>query len=324
MYRLLEAFYGAVWALEPEMYDAMARVIERWSTGVRLTELEIREAIGGEQQIAAMPAVVRMGAGGGPAPTSGPGAVAVVPVYGVLTHRAYTVANSSTPMTSTEALVRTLRSFHADPDVGSIVLDMRTPGGDVQGVQEAGEAIHAMSARQGGKRIVAVANAVAASGGYWLASQADELVVTPSGAVGSIGVITSHTDRSALQEKLGERREYITAGRHKAEGNDAGPLSPEARAFVQKQVDTYYNAFVKAVARGRNVGIDVVRGETFGEGRTLLAKDAVAAGMADRIDTLDNVIAGLQRMRAKRPAGGLSASAAALQVAVAERSQPIL
>lgn len=316
MLHLLQAFYGTPWALDPVIHASMEAVLERWTTGVRLGAPEILAAVGNAPQAAAQRRQAAAAAGGG--------AVAVIPVYGVLVHRGYTVDQTSTPLTSTERLGAAVRAAVANPDVGAVVLDVDSPGGSVFGVQELGDTIYSL---RGQKPIVAVANAVAASGAYWIASQADEIIVTPSGTVGSIGVITSRTDASGAYEKAGVRKEYVTAGKYKAEGNDTGPMTDEERAYTQGLANTYYGAFTKAIARGRGLGIDVVRGEAFGEGRMRLAKEAVTAGMADGVDTLDAVIA---RYAGRRNASGapsvraMSASAAAARVATLQASAPLI
>ena len=79
-----------------------------------------------------------------------------------------------------------IRAVAADPEVGTIVMDVDSPGGSVFGVQELADTLYDVR-EHSGKRLVAVANNMAASGGYWIASQAHELVVTPSGMGGSIG-----------------------------------------------------------------------------------------------------------------------------------------
>lgn len=281
MLHLLAAFYATPWALEPGLFATMESILLRWAAGTKLGADEISAAIGNAPEAAAQR---RAGAQA----ASGRG-VAVVPVYGVLAHRAYAVANTSKPLTSTEALAAQMRAVAADPEVGTIIMDVDSPGGSVFGVQELGDTL-ADIRENSGKRLVAVANSMAASGGYWIASQAHELVVTPSGMVGSIGVIVPHQDASAMRERMGVKTEYITAGKYKAEGyGDA--LTDEHRAHLQSQVDTFYSAFTKAVARGRGVDVSTVRGEAFGEGRMRLAADAKANGMADRVGTLDETIA---------------------------------
>lgn len=315
MLRLLAEIYNTVWALEPTMHARMIEVVERWATGVTLSPAQIEAAIaGGQQRAAARPGTA-----------AGDGAVAVLPVYGILTHRTYAAdAAVSTQLTSTERLAQSIRGAIANPDIKALVLDVDSPGGSVFGVQELGDTIYSL---RGEKPIIAVANNMAASGGYWIASQADELVVTPSGWVGSIGAMAVHTDNSAKYEAAGVKKTYITAGKYKAEGHDAGPLADESMQHMQGQVNAYYQAFVKAVARGRGVPIDTARGDAFGQGRMVLARGAVEAGMANRMATLDDVVTQLARSRPRAAAGGASASrlpvaTATAQLAVLQASAP--
>ncbi len=84
----------------------------------------------------------------------------------------------------------------------------------------------------------------------------------------------------------------VSAGKFKVEGNPFEPLSDEALAEVQRRVDSAYTRFVENVARGRGVEVqDVING--FGQGRTVEAGEAVAEGMADRVETRDQAIARL-------------------------------
>ena len=107
---------------------------------------------------------------------------------------------------------------------------------------------------------------MAASAAYWIASACDELVVTPSGSVGSIGVLAVHTDRSAANEEEGIKPTYVAYGKYKAEFNPDNPLSDEALAELQSQVDEAGETFVKAVAKQRGCSQTKVR-EEFGQGR---------------------------------------------------------
>ena len=135
---------------------------------------------------------------------------------------------------------------------------------------------------------------MAASAAYWIASAASELVVIPSGQVGSVGVYALHLDRSALNEKMGVLPTYISAGKFKVEGNPDEPLSDDARAAFQQTVDEFYGMFVSRVAKSRGVKkSQVVNG--FGEGRVVTASRALEEGMVDRIDTLDQVLDKLQK-----------------------------
>lgn len=188
--------------------------------------------------------------------------------------------------TSTEALVRELSAVMNDGSIGAVVLDVDSPGGEVFGLEEAAGAIRAM---RGTKPLFAVANPLAASAAYYLASQASDVAVTPSGLVGSIGVIAHHVDESSRIERAGLRVTQVTYGRRKGEESSVGPLSDEARASIQARVDTYGRKFEADVAKGRRVSVDKVRSQ-FGEGALMTADDAKGVGLVDRVATLDEVI----------------------------------
>jgi signal peptide peptidase SppA len=216
------------------------------------------------------------------------GAIAVLPLRGVIAHRMNAMDEMSGGM-STEQFAKMFRAALANEQVGTIVIDVDSPGGTVQGVPEL--AAELLAAR-GQKKIVAVANAMMASAAYWIAAAADEIVVTPSGLVGSIGVYTAHEDLSAALEKEGVKVTLISAGKYKVEGNPFEPISDEYKGVVQARVDDFYNQFVKAVAAGRGVTPAAVK-SGYGEGRVLNAKDAKAAGLVDRIATMDETLARL-------------------------------
>lgn len=276
--RILAEFYGTPWAILPDRLAVIAAVLHRAAAGVVLTDEEIRAAVGED------PAQAQAR---GAQHAAAPGSVAVLPLFGIIAHRAHTVDNISGPGgTSTERFSRVFQTALADPNVSAIVIDVDSPGGNVGGVSELTDEIFAARER---KKIVAVANAQAASGAFWIASAAQELVVTPSGEVGSIGVLAAHQDNSKSLEAQGVKVSLISAGKFKTEGNPFEALTDEGHAAIQVAVNDYYDMFVKAVARNRGVSVLEVR-NGFGEGRMVRAKAAVEAGMADRVATLDETI----------------------------------
>ncbi len=99
-----------------------------------------------------------------------------------------------------DAALSMLDARSVDFNIDTIVLDVDSPGGNYYGTPETSSKIRAA---RDSKPIIAVANSLAASAAYWIASAADEIVVTPSGDVGSIGVLAVHTDFSAANEKIG-------------------------------------------------------------------------------------------------------------------------
>ena len=268
---IMHAVFNEPWAIKAEMYAVICEIVQsRLDGGPRLTAEEIQARIGAPP--------TRRGA-------ARSGAVAVIPLYGVISQRMNMMTNMSGG-TSTELFGKAFKEVMADPSVGAVVLDVDSPGGSVFGIQELWQTI--MDAR-GKKPVVAVANSLMASAAYYISSAADEIVVTPGGEVGSIGILTGHEDVSGAREKAGIKTTLVSAGRKKLLGNPFEPLTDEAIADLKGRVDTYYSMFVDAVARGRGVSGSEVR-NGFGEGGTVLAREAVQLGMADRTGTLDRTI----------------------------------
>lgn len=210
--------------------------------------------------------------------------IAVLPIRGVIEqHPGFFVD------TATDHLARAFDDALASHAVSAIVLDIDSPGGVVYGVPELADKIYAA---RGVKPIYAVANSTAFSAAYWLFTAAEKRFVTPAGEVGSIGVWVMHVDASKMMDDIGWKVTLVSAGKYKVEGNPYEPLGDEAREEMQRQVDRYHEMFVAAVARNLGVSGGAVKRD-FGEGRTVGAKEAVARGMADKVATLESVIAGL-------------------------------
>ncbi|KVK77961.1 S49 family peptidase [Burkholderia sp. MSMB1498] len=275
---LISEFLSTPWALMPERLAAFTGVVARWSTG-RTVDADTMARVRADADIVA----ARRGA----ATKATGGAIAVLPMYGVVTQRGNMADDISGPGSmSTQLFAQSLRSALADDSVDAILIDVDSPGGSVYGVQELADEIYQA---RGQKSVVAVANSLAASAAYWLGSAASEFYVTPGGEVGSIGVWSAHEDWSKALADAGVTTTLISAGTYKTEGNPYGPLSADAQAFMQSRVDDYYGAFTKAVARNRGVPVATVR-DGMGQGRVLGAQAAKDAGMVDDIATFDDVI----------------------------------
>ena len=280
---LVSEFLTTPWALMPERLQAMTAVLTRWSSDEPPSDETLfqvnadRVLRDTRKQFAA----ANTGAG-----------IAVLPLYGVVTQRGNMVDDISGPgSTSTQKFTSALRQVLADDTVGQILIDIDSPGGSVYGVAELATEIVKARAQ---KPVVAVANSLAASAAYWIGCSASEFYVTPGGEVGSIGVWQAHFDYSKALEEEGVKPTLISAGKFKVEGNPYVPLDPEAQAFMQSRVDDYYNAFIKAVAKGRGVAVADVR-DGMGEGRVLGADAALAAKMVDGVATFDDVLAKMQK-----------------------------
>lgn len=282
MYKhIVQVVIETPWAILPAKLAIIRDLLAFRAAGGRLTPEEIRARLGESFPVSEVVGVVEKRA----TPASQGGGVAVLPLVGTIIQRADAFTEVSGAV-SVQRFTQSFRQALADPNVGSIVIDVDSPGGQVSGVEELSTEI--FQAR-GQKPITAVANSLAASAAYWIATAADEVVVTPSGEVGSIGVFAAHEDISGMLEQEGVKMSLVSAGKFKTEGNPFEPLTEEARASIQGRVDEYYEMFVLAVARNRGVKRSEVR-NGFGEGRVVGAKEAVSLGMADRVATLDETV----------------------------------
>lgn len=265
---IIQAVTSTIWAIMPEKMDAILAFLSAKSGVGFFSESEVEI----ETKVATTAKNIK-------------GKVAVLPLTGTISQRIGSMSHTSGGV-STDEFGAWFDSAIADNEIGAIVIDTDSPGGNVFGVQELSQKI--FDAR-GTKPVIAVVNSLMASAAYWIASAADEIVVTPSGEVGSIGVIAVHTEQAEAEQKAGFKTTVMTAGKFKGEGNPFEALSDEARTNIEGRLQDFYGQFTGDVARNRGVArAEVVGG--FGQGRVVGADAAVEMGMADRVGTYQAVI----------------------------------
>lgn len=269
---LMAAFEAEIWAIQREKLGMLADIIVARAEGEKLVSTEMAAAISDARarEVASVD-----------------GKVAIVPVYGVLSQK-MDMFSAMSGGTSYAGIKKALHSALSNEDVKAVVLDIDSPGGSVPGTEELSREIRAL--RGGEKPIIAQVNSIAASAAYWIAASADEIVVTPSGRAGSIGVYTAHDDVSEALAKRGVKRTYISSTPEKVEGNETAPLSKETLAHIQDGVDRSYRAFVSAVAEGRGTSPGKVE-DGYGRGRVFYAEALMDRGMVDRIATIEETVA---------------------------------
>jgi signal peptide peptidase SppA len=287
-----KALHERPWAIQAQVLTFMVDLLRNRVSGIVLSAEEI------DERLAAAKAQNGDRAGGALA-----GSVAVIPMYGLITQRE-SLMSAMSGGTSIDELRSLLRLALTDQSVSAVVFDIDSPGGSVDGVPEFAAELRSLA--KGPKPIVGQVNTLCASAAYWLASNMSEIVMTPSGEVGSIGVYAAHEDVSQAEAMAGVKTTLISAGPYKTEGNPFEPLADEARAAIQDQVDAFYGMFLGDVAAGRGTTLDAAAAD-FGQGRTLLARKAKAAGMVDRIDTLEATVLRLQPKASRtRPAASVT------------------
>lgn len=284
--RLTAFFNEQVWALDVQTLDAWTRALEaKLSDGaVTLTDFVDGKPERDDARSVALD-----------------GPVAVVPVLGELTKRPF-FFNSGT----TYAQVREqVQAALDEPQARAILLDIDSPGGAADGLDELGEFL-IDAARQ--KPLFAFIDGRAASAAYWIATAAQTIAAPKAALVGSIGVRTRHVDMSCAREKYGVTVTDLAApsGGYKTAGSDASPLSDRDRAYIQERLDQMYEQFVSVVAENRGLEPDAVRAT---QAKVFLAPSAKAAGLIDQVTSRDkflnhikeSLIMDLSELKAKHP-----------------------
>lgn len=285
--RILGAVSASLWMIDPDKAVEIANVLALRAAG------QPQDWAGAPNQATYASEPVKASRGN----------IHVLKMHGTIMPRADFMMQMSGGV-SLETFRKAFMNAASDPNAAAIVIDGNTPGGMVDMVPETANMI--FKARRPDRPIVAVSNTMIASAGYYLASAADEIVMSPSANIGSIGVYTMHDDLSKRLEEQGVKKTTIFRGARKTERHPFAPLSKEAEAAIQKGVNVAYDGFTADVAKFRGVPVATVRAdpenseEHFGGGRVYHAKEAVRLGMADRIETLDETIQRLAGPRRKR------------------------
>lgn len=227
-------------------------------------------------------------------PTPAHDKIAVIPVHGTLLRRTSGL-DAESGLASYAAIGAQLDAALAHPDVAAILLDIDSPGGESSGVFDLAERIRAACAI---KPVWAVANEMAFSAAYALAAASSRVFVSRTGGVGSIGVIAMHIDQSIKDAKDGVRYTAVYAGARKNDLNPHAPLSDQAHAVLQSEVQRIYEVFVDTVARHRGLDAEAVRATEAG---LFFGADALAAGLADSVGSFDEAFAQLSHALSPRP-----------------------
>jgi len=222
--------------------------------------------------------------------------VAVITLQGSIISRAPEWAESY-GYVSPQAFARNMIAAADDASITTIVIACDSPGGTVSGTVEAAEAVAYARAR---KQVVAVASDLMCSAALWICSQASQIIVTPTAMVGSIGVITSHTDISGYYSQLGVVVTYIRSAVKKALGQPTEALTETALAERQALVDSIHTQFVASVAAGRKKPVETVASK-WATGQVWVGQEAVAVGLVDRVASLSTVLAELTGNAAPPP-----------------------
>jgi len=208
-----------------------------------------------------------------------------IPVMGTLLNRfPYQLGRWATGYKYIEMAVK--RGL-ADSNVQRIAFVIDSPGGEVAGCFEVTDFIYE-NRDQKPMRSFSADHAYSAAYAIYSATGKGNGIVSRSGGVGSVGVVTMHVDQSEALNQRGIKVTYIFAGKHKVDGNSFEPLPKEVKTRIEKRIEKLYSVFTTTVARNRGMDEQAVRDT---EALTYDAEDGIGVGFADRLGSLEDELA---------------------------------
>ena len=182
--------------------------------------------------------------------------------------------------TGASYIAKRVREAAKEDKVKAIVLDINSPGGTVASVQDIYSEL--LKAKEQGKKIVALFRDVAASGAFYIAMAADQIVADPGTITGSVGVIMQAGNVTGLFDKLGIKVEPITSGKYKDIGSAYRPMTDAERALLQDMVNDTYSQFLDVVKTGRP-NVKLMDLAQYTDGRVFTGKRAFELGFVDKL-----------------------------------------
>lgn len=181
-------------------------------------------------------------------------------------------------MTGGRTLIQSINRLAADPSVRAIILRVDSGGGAALASEQVWRAV--MKAKKK-KPVIASIGAIAASGGYYIASAADEIWANPSTITGSIGIFFAKPDAAGLASKLGVRVEQVGRGRRAGAESLFRPFSPDERGALADMIRDGYGLFLQRVAEGRGMTVEAV--DAIGRGRVYSGDRALGLNLIDKL-----------------------------------------
>ena len=186
-----------------------------------------------------------------------------------------------------------LQKAERDKDIAGVILRINSPGGTVT----ASDIIYHEIRKFRDKNKIPVSACIiglGASGGYYVASAADDIIIHPTAVTGSIGVMVMSFNLEGLLSKVGVSELTIKSADKKDLLSPFRPVSPEELKIMQTVIDSMYGRFVDVVEARSGNKLDREQIITLADGRVYTAKQALDARLVDKIAYLDDVIADMK------------------------------
>lgn len=214
--------------------------------------------------------------------------VGIIQVNGSLTNR-YSFWNKYFEVVSYDEIRDAAVSLAGDEGIDEILMEINTGGGSAHGVNEVSELLSKIDKI---KPVRAHTSMYTFSAGMWLASAARSISASPMSEAGSIGVILTMASYHQMYKDMGIDLKVVRAGKYKALGNPAEPLSEASIAEAEQKADKFYGYFLEQMITHRPA-LSLATKDTWAEGKTFFADEAISIGLIDEIESFDKVVAKL-------------------------------
>jgi len=214
--------------------------------------------------------------------------VAIIPISGIMLKDAPRILVKLGYCTDTAMVTHLVSRAAVDPEVGSILLAIESPGGILYGVQELGDTVYNARAL---KPVHAHVEDLCASAAYWVASQASSISANRTAFIGSIGVYMVHDDINRLLLNYGIDTRVIASALHKGGDESGSTITESELAETRRLVNDTTEEFTAAVAKGCNMTPEAVA--AVATGQVWIARAAQSMGL---LDSIENSVDALERV----------------------------
>lgn len=213
--------------------------------------------------------------------------LAMVPIEGVITgqHKNY-------QQSMTDSAIEKIKQATEDESIKGLLLYLNTPGGEVTASDKIYHA--AMKFKETGRPIVAYMDTVAASGGYYIACAADEIIATETTITGSIGVILGGLNAKDMMDKIGVKSQTFKSGPFKDTLSMSREMREDEKAYIQSLVDATYEKFAGIVSEARDIPVPQLK-NGIADGRIFHGTSAKEIGLVDNTGYAEDALNALKK-----------------------------
>ena len=192
---------------------------------------------------------------------------------------------SDQPTIIPSKVIRDLRRLQEDDDVKAVVLRVNSPGGSAYGSEQLWYAVSQLKKE---KPVIVSMGEYAASGGYYMACNADTIVAQPTTLTGSIGIFGMYPNVKGLTDKIGLDFDVVKTNKYADFGATGRALNPGEQALMQNMVNQGYELFLTRCSEGRGIAKDEL--DKIAQGRVWTGSTAKGLGLVDELGGLDRAL----------------------------------